>query len=110
MIQPAFGFGEGSQVLARISQQQDPHHALGILGGKVANDAGDDVGFVLAVRTIDRNQPSLRAKIVLDKIPGRKFGSRNFASGGKHFDDLVGIDQPALAHADDFLIVLARAV
>ena len=63
---------------------------------------------VLAVGTIDRNQSPLRAKIVLDKIPGRKFGSRNFASGGEHLDDLVRIDQPALAHADDFLVVLAE--
>ena len=29
---PAFGFGDGAQILARISQQQNPRHAFGILG------------------------------------------------------------------------------
>ena len=73
---PAFGFGESAQVLARISQQQNPRHALGILGGKVADDANDDVGLVLTVGTIDGEQIALRVEVVLDKIAGGKFGPR----------------------------------
>ena len=75
---------------------------------KVANDAHDDVGFVLAIGTIHRNQIALRLQIVLDKIARRKFGSRVFPSGCEHLDDLVRIDESALAHADDFLVVLAE--
>ena len=80
----------------------------GYLAGEVANDANDDVGFVLTIGTIDRNQTAVRVKIVLDKIAGGKFGPRVFRSGREHFDDFVRVDQPALAHADDLLVVLGQ--
>ena len=105
---PAFRFGDGAQILARISQQQDPRHALGILGGKVADDANDDVGFVLAIGTIDGNQTAFGVKIVLDKIAGGKFRPRVFRSGREHLDDFVRVDEPALAHADNFLVVFGQ--
>ncbi len=67
------GSAKRAQILAGISQQQNTRHALGILGGEIANDAHDDVGLVLAVGTTDRNQPAVGVQIVLDEIAGRKF-------------------------------------
>ena len=105
---PAFGFGECAQVPARISHQQHARHALGILGGKVADNSNDDVGFVLPVGTINRCQMAVRMKIVLDKIAVGKFGPRVFAIGRQHFDDFVGIDQSPPPHPDNFLVVLGQ--
>ena len=45
---------------------------------------------------------------MLDKIAGRKFRPRVFRSGSEHFDDFVRIDESALAHADDFLVVFGQ--
>ncbi len=97
-----------AQILARISQQQNAGHALGILGGKVANHANHDVGFVLAVGTIDRDQTASRVKIMLDEIASGKFRPRVFGSRREHFDDFVRIDEPALPHADDLLVVFGQ--
>ncbi len=105
---PAFWFGYGAQILARISQHQNAGHALGIPGGEVADDADDDVGFVLTIGTIDGDQTAFRVKIMLDKIAGGKFRPRVFRSGCEHFDDFVRIDEPALAHANDFLVVFGQ--
>ena len=63
----AFRFGQRAQVLAGISQQQDSRHAFRIFGGEVADDADNDVGLVLAVGTIDRNQAAFGIEIVLDE-------------------------------------------
>ena len=48
----------------------------GYLAGEVADDANDDVGLVLTIGTIDRDQTAFRVKIVLDKIAGGKFRPR----------------------------------
>ena len=45
---------------------------------------------------------------MLDKIAGGKFRSCVFRSGCQHSDDFVGVDEPALAHADDFLVVFGQ--
>ena len=45
---------------------------------------------------------------MLDKIAGGKFRSRVFRSGREHLDDFVRVDEPALAHADDFLVVFGQ--
>jgi hypothetical protein len=50
--------------------------------GKVADDANDDVGFVLTVGTIDGDQAAIRVKVMLDKIAGGKFRPRVFRSSG----------------------------
>ena len=47
-----------------------------MLGGKVADYANDDIGLVLPGRTIDRHQPTVGVKIVLDKIAVREFAPR----------------------------------
>ena len=78
---PAFRLGERTQVLAGIPQQHDACHAFGILVGEVANDADDDVGLVLAIRTIDRDQPALGIEIVLDELAGRKLRSVSSGAG-----------------------------
>ena len=60
--QPAFRFSDGAQILAGISQHQNAGHALWILGGKVADDANDDVGFILTIRTIDSDQTAFESQ------------------------------------------------
>ena len=45
---------------------------------------------------------------MLDKIAGGKFRPRMFRSGREHFDNFVRIDEPTLAHANDFLVIFGQ--
>ena len=108
MYEPAFGLGNCAQVPARIAHQNDTRHALGILTGEVTDDAHDDVGFVLSIRTVNRNQTAVGIKIVFHKIAGRKLRCYPFRNGRQHFDDFIRVDHSALAHADNLLGVVIQ--
>ena len=105
---PAFWFGEGAKVFTRISHQQDAGHAFGVPGGKVADETSDNVGFVLSVRTVDRDQPIVRIEIMLAEFARREFGPCVFGRGREHLDDFVGVGQSAFAHPQDLLVVLRQ--
>ena len=60
------------------------------------------------MRTIDGHEATGRVEVMLDKIARGKFRSRMLRSGGEHFDDFVRVDEPALAHAYDFLIIFGQ--
>ena len=82
---PAFGFGNRTEVPARIAHQNDTRHALGVFAREVADDADNDVGLVLPIRAIDRNQAAVGIEIVLHEVAGGKLGRLSRPEGASAF-------------------------
>ena len=108
MIRRHSASASAPETLARIAQKDHASHALWILVCEVPDDANDDIGCVPPVGTIDWNQTAAGIEIILNEVTWRQTSSGMFGIGSEHADDFVWVDESALAHPHDFLLILGQ--